>query len=262
MTNQKGRRVRKGPYVKRRKDARTLAQIEQKFEALQERLNITFSNVELLKQAFTHSSFVNEQRESEGDNERLEFLGDAVLELTVSRYLFEHYPERSEGELTKLRAAIVCEPSLVQFANHYQFSDMILLGKGEELTGGRNRPALLADVFESFIGALYLDQGIEAAERFLAEAVFPKVATGFFEEQTDFKSQLQEAIQRVGLGVIEYEIIEERGPAHSREFISRVQVADELEGIGTGRSKKEAEQQAAKQALLELKKQFYRLRLA
>ncbi|WP_312086401.1 putative dsRNA-binding protein, partial [Exiguobacterium sp.] len=128
--------------------------------------------------------------------------------------------------------------------------------KGEELTGGRNRPALLADVFESFIGALYLDQGIEAAERFLAEAVFPKVATGFFEEQTDFKSQLQEAIQRVGLGVIEYEIIEERGPAHSREFISRVQVADELEGIGTGRSKKEAEQQAAKQALLELKKQF------
>ncbi len=174
----------------------------------------------------------------------------------MSRYLFEHYPERSEGELTKLRAAIVCEPSLVQFANHYQFSDMILLGKGEELTGGRNRPALLADVFESFIGALYLDQGIEAAERFLAEAVFPKVATGFFEEQTDFKSQLQEAIQRVGLGVIEYEIIEERGPAHSREFISRVQVADELEGIGTGRSKKEAEQQAAKQALLELKKQF------
>ena len=256
MTNQKGRRVRKGPYVKRRKDARTLAQIEQKFEALQERLGITFANVELLKQAFTHSSFVNEQRESEGDNERLEFLGDAVLELTVSRYLFEHYPERSEGELTKLRAAIVCEPSLVQFANHYQFSDMILLGKGEELTGGRNRPALLADVFESFIGALYLDQGIEAVERFLAEAVFPKVATGFFEEQTDFKSQLQEAIQRVGLGVIEYEIIEERGPAHSREFISRVQVADELEGIGTGRSKKEAEQQAAKQALLELKKQF------
>jgi ribonuclease-3 len=256
MTNQKGRRVRKGPYVKRRKDARTLARIEQKFEALQERLNIRFSNVELLKQAFTHSSFVNEQRESEGDNDRLEFLGDAVLELTVSRYLFEHYPERAEGELTKLRAAVVCEPSLVQFANHYQFSDMILLGKGEELTGGRNRPALLADVFESFIGALYLDRGIEAAERFLAEAVFPKVATGFFEEQTDFKSQLQEAIPSVGLGVIEYEIIEERGPAHSREFISRVQVADELEGIGTGRSKKEAEQQGAKLALLELKKQF------
>ncbi|ACB61358.1 MULTISPECIES: ribonuclease III [Exiguobacterium] len=256
MTNQKGRRVRKGPYVKRRKDSRALAQIEQKFGQLQERLDIHFANVELLKQAFTHSSFVNEQRESDGDNERLEFLGDAVLELTVSRYLFQHYPERSEGELTKLRAAIVCEPSLVQFANHYEFSEMILLGKGEELTGGRNRPALLADVFEAFIGALYLDQGIEAAERFLAEAVFPKVASGFFEEQTDFKSQLQEAIQRVGLGQIEYEIIEERGPAHSREFISRVHIADKLEGIGTGRSKKEAEQQAAKQALLELKNSF------
>ncbi|WP_114571109.1 ribonuclease III [Exiguobacterium flavidum] len=250
MAQQKGRRVRKGTA---RQDARAVERINNQFAALQERLAIRFGNVGLLKQAFTHSSFVNEQRESGGDNERLEFLGDAVLELTVSRYLFDHYPDRSEGELTKLRAAIVCEPSLVQFAHAYRFSELILLGKGEELTGGRNRPALLADVFEAFIGALYLDQGVEAVERFLAETVFPKVATGFFEEQTDFKSQLQEAIQREGLGPIEYAIVEERGPAHSREFISRVFVSDGVEGTGTGRSKKEAEQQAAKEALALLK---------
>ena len=132
---------------------------EQKFNQLQDRLGIHFRNDKLLKQAFTHSSYVNEHRRKPyEDNERLEFLGDAVLELTVSRYLFEKYPMMSEGELTKLRAAIVCEPSLVVFANQLSFGEFVLLGKGEEMTGGRERPAMLADVFESFIGALYLDQ--------------------------------------------------------------------------------------------------------
>ncbi len=121
----------------------------------------------MLKQAFTHSSYVNEHRKKPyEDNERLEFLGDAVLELTVSEYLFTKYPMMSEGELTKLRAAIVCEPALVTFANELSFWGFILLGKGEEMTGGRTRPALFADVFEAFIGALYLDQGIDTIVSF------------------------------------------------------------------------------------------------
>ena len=134
--------------------------VRNKFEELQQRLSITFDNPSLLYNAFTHSSYVNEHRRKNFmDNERLEFLGDAVLELGVSQYLYSTEPGMSEGELTKLRAAIVCEPALVKFANELEFGQYVLLGKGEEQTGGRMRPALLADVFEAFIGALYLDQG-------------------------------------------------------------------------------------------------------
>ena len=184
--------------------------------------HLTFKNEKLLKQAFTHSSYVNEHRKKPyEDNERLEFLGDAVLELTVSEYLFTKYPVMPEGKLTKLRAAIVCEPALVTFANELSFGELILLGKGEEMTGGRTRPALLADVFEAFIGALYLDQGIDTTVSFLERTVFPKIDAGAFSHVMDFKSQLQEQIQRDGSGILEYKILEERGPAHSREFISR-----------------------------------------
>ncbi len=141
----------------------------------------------------------------------------------------------SEGEMTKLRAAIVCEPSLVIFANELNFGDLILLGKGEEQTGGRMRPALLADVFEAFIGALYLDQGMEQVRAILAEVVFPKVNTGAFSHVMDFKSQLQEFIQRNYSDVLSYEILKEKGPAHNREFVSRVLLGDEELGIGSGR---------------------------
>src|SRR6476469_198968 len=135
---------------------------ENQFKELKKKLDVFFTDEKLLIQAFTHSSYVNEHRKKpHEDNERLEFLGDAVLELTVSQYLFQKYPTMREGELTKLRAAIVCEPSLVRFADELSFGRLILLGKGEEMTGGRERPALLADVFEAFIGALYLDQGLE-----------------------------------------------------------------------------------------------------
>jgi ribonuclease-3 len=256
MTKDKRRFDRQGSAQRRRRQEMERARILELFKSLEERLDVQFSNHDLLMQAFTHSSYVNEQRGLRKDNERLEFLGDAVLELTVSRFLYETYPERSEGELTKLRAAIVCEPSLVNFAEAYAFSDFILLGKGEELTGGRKRPALLADVFESYIGALYLDQGIEAVERFLAEAVFPKVLAGVFEEQTDFKSQLQESVQREGLGPVTYEIIEERGPAHSREFVAHARLSDDIVGEGVGRSKKEAEQLAAKEALIAFNRRY------
>jgi ribonuclease-3 len=228
--------------------------IERQFKKFQEQIGITFTNEKLLKHAFTHSSYVNEhRRKSFEDNERLEFLGDAVLELTVSQFLFKKYPTMAEGELTKLRAAIVCEPSLVKFANELEFGKLILLGKGEEMTGGRERPALLADVFEAFIGALYLDQGIDSVISFLEKTVFPKINAGAFSHVMDFKSQLQEIVQRDGTGIIEYRVLQEKGPAHNKEFVSRVTLNGQELGVGTGRSKKEAEQHAAQMALSRLK---------
>ncbi|MHA0855928.1 ribonuclease III [Paenibacillus sp. CMAA1364] len=221
---------------------------------IQKQLQIQFHNQLLLKQAFTHASYVNEHRFSQHhDNERLEFLGDAVLELTVSEYLYNLFPTRPEGELTKLRAAIVCEPSLVKFAESLDFGQYVLLGKGEELTGGRSRPALLADVFEAFIGALYLDQGLEAARSFLDRFVFPQVSDNGKLQISDYKTELQELTQHHNMELLEYRIVEERGPAHEREFVSEVYMGSQCIGKGNGRSKKEAEQQAASVALSQLK---------
>ncbi|WP_425589586.1 ribonuclease III [Fictibacillus terranigra] len=228
---------------------------KQKVAPLQERINLFFDNEKLLVQAFTHSSYVNEHRgRPYEDNERLEFLGDAVLELTISQFLYSKFSTMSEGELTKLRAAIVCEPSLVILANELHFGDYVLLGKGEENTGGRTRPALLADVFEAFIGALYLDKGIEAVKEFLEIHVFPRINEGAFSHVMDFKSQLQEYVQREGLGTIDYKIIQEKGPAHNREFVSEVKLNEDAFGVGFGRSKKEAEQHAAQEALEKIMK--------
>ncbi|ELK40276.1 ribonuclease 3 [Brevibacillus agri] len=223
------------------------------FAQLQEKIGFRFHDESVLRQAFTHSSYVNEQRGKRiSDNERLEFLGDAVLELTVSQFLYKTFPKMSEGEMTKLRAAIVCEPSLVKFAELLNFGDLVLLGKGEELTGGRQRPALLADVFEAFVGALYLDQGLDAVFSFMEKYVYPRIDKGEFAQVTDFKSQLQEFVQQDNLGDIQYRIVEEKGPAHNREFVSEVLLNNRSLGIGSGRSKKEAEQQAAARALVKL----------
>ncbi|MCF2132446.1 ribonuclease III [Strepomyces sp. STD 3.1] len=235
------------------KNQKLQEKIKKQFQELQEKMGILFDNEKLLTQAFTHSSYVNEHRKKPyEDNERLEFLGDAVLELTVSKFLFNKYPAMSEGELTKLRAAVVCEPSLVKFANELQFGNYVLLGKGEEMTGGRQRPALLADVFEAFIGALYLDQGLEVVEKLLAQTVFPKIDAGNFTYAMDFKSQLQELVQRDSQGLLQYQILQEKGPAHNREFISRVLLNGSELGTGVGRSKKEAEQKAAQVAITAL----------
>ena len=146
-------------------------------QKLEEELAISFRDKQLLQQAFTHSSYVNEhQRTDIHDNERLEFLGDAVLELAVSEFLFKKYKNMSEGDLTKLRASIVCEESLYHFSELLHFHEYVLLGKGEERTGGRHRQALLADVFEAFLGALYIDRGMNACEKFLREHIFPHVS--------------------------------------------------------------------------------------
>lgn len=220
---------------------------------LEKKLGLAFRNPELLRQAFTHSSYVNEHRlTSSRDNERLEFLGDAVLELTVSEYLYSKYPDRTEGELTKQRASIVCEPSLVIFAEALHFGQYVLLGKGEEMTGGRTRPALLADVFESFIGALYLDQGLQAVQEFLRQHMFPSIVWEGRFQIADYKTQLQELVQQQGTSSLDYRIVDERGPAHEKEFLAEVWMEDRQLGRGAGRSKKEAEQQAAAQALSHL----------
>ncbi|PUB18147.1 RNAse III [Paenisporosarcina sp. OV554] len=230
--------------------------VKQSFAILQQELGVQFLNPELLYQSFTHSSYVNEHRRKfYTDNERLEFLGDAVLELSVSQYLFQKFTAMSEGELTKLRAAIVCEPSLVLFANELNFGKYVLLGKGEEVTGGRGRPALLADVFESYVGALYLDQGLQPVVTFLEKVVFPKVETGAFSHVMDYKSQLQEMVQQTNNGSLSYEIIEEKGPAHNRTFVSSVRLGNSELGIGNGKSKKEAEQKAAQVAIVHLQEQ-------
>ena len=220
------------------------------FSELEKELAITFKNQKLLIQAFTHSSYVNENRNQvHRDNERLEFLGDAVLELGISQYLYRTYPNKPEGELTKLRAMIVCEPALVKFALNLNFDRYVLLGKGEERTGGRKRPALLADVFEAFIGALFLDQNFNAVVDFLHNFVYPEIKNGIILDALDYKSQLQELIQQDKQSEINYEIVSEKGPAHDREFIAQVKINNRVVGVGHGRTKKESEQRAAKKAL-------------
>lgn len=217
---------------------------------LKERYGIVFHDVNLLEQAFTHSSYVNEHRYLKlSDNERLEFLGDAVLELLVSQYLYKQFPDLPEGKLTKMRAAIVREDSLSKFAKECHFDQYILLGKGEENSGGRQRPALLCDLFEAFLGALYLDQKAPAAKKFIAEVIFPKIDAGAFSHEMDHKTHLQEVLQRQGDVNIEYRLVNEEGPAHDRIFSVEVFVDEKLIGEGQGKSKKLAEQDAAEKAL-------------
>jgi len=220
---------------------------------LEEVLAISFQNKSIIRQAFTHSSYVNEhQKKHLSDNERLEFLGDAVLELAVSDFLYNKFPEMTEGELTKLRASIVCEESLFHFAEILELNQYILLGKGEERTGGRNRQALLADVFEALLGALYLDQGMAVCQDFLEKYIFPNITTDAFSYAMDYKTKLQEEIQKEKGNTLEYHIIDEKGPAHRKEFVAEVIVNGKVRTKGIGNSKKDAEQLAAKKMLEEL----------
>lgn len=223
-----------------------------KLQELQAELGLKFNDSHLLQQAFTHTSYVNENRQAK-HNERLEFLGDAVLQLAVTEYLYEQYPKRSEGELSKMRASIVCEPSLNLLAEHQNFGTYLLLGRGEESTGGRTRPAILADVFEAFIGALYLDQGFKAVIHFLHSSLFKELQQDELINMMDAKSQLQEITQQSNLGKPEYHLVMESGPSHEKQFISEVKLQARVLGTGAGRTKKESEQHAAAQALTKLR---------
>lgn len=223
-------------------------------EHIKKSFHLQLKQNELLKEAFTHSSYVNEHRLLDlKDNERLEFLGDAVLELAISNYLFSHYPKQPEGVLTKMRSSIVRETALSLFAKNCKFDQYVLLGKGEESMNGRSRASLLADLFEAFIGALYLDQGMESVEHFLSYVVFPKIKEGAFSHGMDYKTELQEYLQKNGEISIKYELISEIGPAHEKEFKINVSAEGHILGTGNGKSKKAAEQHAAQEALKHLR---------
>ncbi|QVK18870.1 ribonuclease III [Mycoplasmatota bacterium] len=211
--------------------------------------HLHFSDYRLLETALTHSSYVNEHKTDDfEDNERLEFLGDAVLELAMSEFLFKNYAHFAEGEMTKMRAQHVCETALETYALNINLGDYLRLGKGEEISGGRNRPALLADAFEAVLGAIYLELGYDSVYQFLSQVIFPLVIDGYF-SNVDYKSKLQELVQTDNNRSIRYEIVSEIGPAHNKTFISEVYMDDINMGTGEGRSKKEAEQNAAKVAL-------------
>jgi len=200
--------------------------------------------------ALTHSSYANENKDSGlTSNERLEFLGDAVLNIIISDYLYNLYPDLSEGELTKTRASIVCEASLAKYAERIDLGKFLLLGRGEELTGGRQRISVLSDAFEAVLGSLYLDGGMETARKFISDLMMDQIKGREAEIFVDYKTQLQELIQKTNDKKITYEIISEEGPDHDKTFLARVKVGDEVLGSGEGKSKKEAEQMSAQSGL-------------
>ena len=231
------------------KEIQTLSKI------LKEKFDISFKNEALLMEAMTHSSYANEHKEMKGIyNERIEFLGDAVLELTISDWLFRQFPHFQEVQLTKLRAQIVCEDSLSLLAKECSLNKYLLLGKGETLSGGREKPAILCDVFEAFIGALYLDKGVNEVQRFLNLVVIPKIKNGRYELITDFKTELQEYLQQNGPVHIRYELVKEEGPSHDKIFTVQLIVDGKKYKTASGKTKKAAEQMAAKLTMEELTK--------
>lgn len=208
-----------------------------------------FLNQGLLETALTHSSYANQHKNMEY-NEKLEFLGDAVLQLAITEYIYRHFPEKTEGELTKLRALIVCEASLHQVAVDWNLGRYIRMSKGEELTGGRQRAALLADGVEAVIAAVYLDQGMETAKKFVVKSFLEIIDLANRNEIVlDYKTRLQEILQENGEIEIRYELVKYEGPPHRRKFYSKVVIDSITMGKGDGYSKKESEQLAAKDAL-------------
>ena len=224
-------------------------------EELQDKIGYRFQNTDLLKQALTHSSFANEQKINKlKDYERLEFLGDAVLELVSSEFLFRENPQMPEGQLTKLRASMVCEPALAYCAKDIDLGSYILLGRGEEYTGGRYRSSITSDVMEAIIGAIFLDGGIEKAKKHIYRFILSDLENKIL--FLDSKTILQEEIQKKKDAQLRYELIGESGPDHNKQFTVDAYLNDVLIGSGTGRTKKAAEQQAAYEALLKMKGKY------
>lgn len=218
---------------------------------IEQEIGYVFRDKSLLQLAFTHTSYANERKDNKlAQNERLEFLGDAVLEMVISRYIYLHYPHMPEGELSKLRSSVVCEGTLATHARALGFGSFLLLGKGEEHTGGRDRDSMLADAFEAVIGAIFLDGGVAVAEEYILRLMEPEIK----ERQKSFrsmdgKSTLQELVQKNSKIPVEYVILEEKGPDHDKTFVAEVRHEGHPLGKGTGHSKKEAEQAAALAAL-------------
>ena len=234
-------------HIQRKKDLLILC------ATLGEKIN----NLSLLNTALTHSSYAYENR-SHGmtmDNERIEFLGDSVLGLIVSTFLYKNFPEMNEGEMTKIRARYVCEHALANYARKISLGKYILLGKGELMNGGKDRNSILADTFESVIGAYYLDVGFECTRKVVLDLISDEMLNcDLADSFVDYKTQLQELVQRDADNVIKYYVVNEIGPDHNKQYDVVVKINDATYGGGLGKNKKEAEQLAAKQALEKLKK--------
>ena len=225
-----------------------------KLNQLEEKLKYSFTDPQLLELALTHSSFGNEHFPGKGiSNERLEFLGDAVLELCSSEFLYRQLPQEQEGTLTRKRASLVCEPALAFCARELDLGAYLRLGKGEDLGGGRKRDSILSDALESVLGAMYLDGGLAPVRDFVFSHIMNDMdqKTLFY----DSKTVLQEMVQKDGDNLISYHLISEKGPDHDKQFESEVRLENRVIGRGAGHTKKAAEQQAAYQAILALKKE-------
>ena len=222
---------------------------EDRLRELEQKIGYCFRNKQLLRQAVTHSSYANEQKiNKSGNYERLEFLGDAVLELVSSDFIYHAHPDMAEGQMTKYRASLVCEPALAFCARQIGLETYILLGKGEEATGGRGRDSIISDVMEAVIGAIYSDSGMEEAKAYIHRFILSDL-----EHKQLFygaKTVLQEEVQRENKGTLHYELVREEGPEHDKNFVVEAMVGDVRVGFGSGHSKKAAEQKAAYEALL------------
>ena len=218
---------------------------------LQKRLSYNFINIDLLREAITHKSYVNENPDLNAkDNERLEFLGDAVLDLAISSYLFVNFPYYQEGELSKFKSMMVSEPSLSKIASDLDIGEYLLLGRGEEHTGGRKKESLLANALEAIIAAIYLDGGLPAADGFIRMVFVAQIQTITREGiSLDYKTDLQEYCQGHDLELPSYRVSKEMGPDHKKTFEVEILINGEVLGLGIGKNKKEAEQRAAKEAL-------------
>ena len=225
--------------------------MQEELNALENKLGYSFRDTELINQALVHSSYANEKgQKNHASYERLEFLGDAVLQLIISDYLYAKFLDFPEGELTKLRSRIVCESTLVECAKALSLGEYMYFGRGEELTGGRERASILADCFESVVAAIYLDGGMSNARSFVLRNMDKKIMDAVMGKIfIDYKTRLQEVIQARKITQIRYAVVEEKGPDHNKTFEMNVIVNEKVVGTGTGRSKKEAEQLAAKMAL-------------
>lgn len=207
-----------------------------------------FQDKKLLELALTHSSYTNENARH-CNNQRLEFLGDSVLSLLVAELLYKRFPEKDEGELTKLRSSLVCDRSLAAFGKQIHLGEKLVLGKGEEVSGGRTRTSNLEDAFEALVGAIYLDGGLTKAREFVLQFIPDRIELEYLATQSDYKTTLQEIIQKNPEENISYVLIGESGPDHDKRFVSEVRLNSNVIGQGEGKSKKQAEQMAAKQAL-------------
>lgn len=216
---------------------------------LEKKIGYTYKKISYLENALTHSSYANESKNGLKSNERLEFLGDAVLSIVVSDYIYRNCPRLPEGELSKLRAALVCEKSLCRFSKELGVGKYLKLSNGEKNLNGQERPSILADAFEAIIASIYLDGGIEEARRFILSFVEPEIKNPKPRAFKDYKTTLQEIIQKNPEEHLEYVLIGEEGPDHNKRFFVEVHLNSNVIGKGGGRSKKEAEQQAAREAL-------------